>query len=116
MDTGARRERLIDPEPPLKILPTPEEVIQKYRSSIGIHIERRISFFFQQLAACYKTRLHFEIGDTLDQGASPDRIVLIDEAKKTLNFQRNAAHSSTIPCLIGYDYKKWQFYLLKIAP
>jgi hypothetical protein len=82
------------------------KVLTDYRQTISLHVERRILFFFTQLIACYKTTLHFEIGDTLDQGDSPTRVNIPCKAG-SLTFQRNAAHSNTLPCLLASDRKQW---------
>ncbi len=72
------------------------------------HIERRVAIFFQQLVLCYGTKLHFEIGDTLHQGKSATALYLKDQNGKCEKLSvRNAAHSSTIPCLIASDLKAW---------
>lgn len=89
----------------LQKIPSIAEIIQEYQEPIGEHISRRITGFFLQLICCYKTNLHFEIGDTLAQGASVGRIEIsgIDDKGNPAShsIQRNAAHSNTLPCLLS---------------
>lgn len=77
-----------------------------YRKIIEHHVTMRVSCFFQQLIACNKTGLHFENEGALSQGASATPIRL----KNGTKISRQAAHSSTLPCLIAYDSKKWKEY------
>jgi hypothetical protein len=51
-----------------------------------------------------------------DQGDSPDKVSLVDLDKQSIEFQRNAAHSSTLPCLIAYDPTEWAAYQAKKIP
>jgi hypothetical protein len=60
-------------------LPSVEEIIEKYRDLIFEHVSRRIAFFFQQLICCFQTKLHFEIGHVVSQGASAKKVVLTDQ-------------------------------------
>ena len=87
---------------------TKKEVIEKYREMIDQHVERRIAFFFQQLVSCYKTNLHFEMHEALNQGESPGKVTSQNNNRNILNFHRNAAHSSTLPCLIAYEGGQFQ--------
>ena len=100
----------LETDAPTSTLPSVEEIIEKYRDLIFEHVSRRIDFFFQQLICCFQTKLHFEIGHVDSQGASAKKVVLKDEKLETLEFQRNAAHSSTLPCLIAYDLEEWKLY------
>lgn len=99
--------------PTCEKLPSIEEIIEKYRDLIFEHVSRRIAFFFQQLVCCYQTKLHFEIGHVVSQGSSAKKVVLIDQNLSSLEFERNAAHSSTLPCLIAYDAEEWALYQAK---
>lgn len=85
-------------------------VVEKYRDMIQEHVERRIFFFFQQLIVCYQTKLHFEASGAKDQAKSADRIVLTVKGKREVLSARQAAHSSTLPCLIAYDQRQWEAY------
>ena len=75
-----------------------------------------MDFFFQQLICCFQTKLHFEIGHVIAQGASANKVVLIDQSFASVEFERNAAHSSTLPCLIAYDAEDWALYQEKKIP
>ncbi len=88
---------------PLPAPPEDLDIVAEYEDMIEEHIQRRTFFFFQQLVVCYQTKLHFELNGAQDQGKSPDRIKI----GKT-QITRNAAHSSTLPCLIAYDNEAWE--------
>lgn len=90
------------------VLPCVEEIIEKYRDLIFEHVSRRVDFFFQQIICCFQTKLHFEIGHVVSQGASAKKMVITDENLASLEFERNAAHSSTLPCLLAYE--EWDLY------
>lgn len=96
--------------PASTLLPSTEELIEKYRDLIGEHVSRRIAFFFQQLICCFQTKLHFEIGQVVSQGSSAKKVTLTDQNLTNLEFERNAAHSSTLPCLLAYDLEEWELY------
>ncbi|HEV3270320.1 MAG TPA: helix-turn-helix transcriptional regulator [Candidatus Rhabdochlamydia sp.] len=100
-------------EPISTLLPSVEEIIEKYRDLIFEHVSRRIAFFFQQLICCFQTKLHFEIGQVVSQGASAKKVILTDQNLASLEFERNAAHSSTLPCLLAYDLEEWELYQAK---
>ncbi|MBS0626564.1 MAG: helix-turn-helix transcriptional regulator [Verrucomicrobia bacterium] len=85
--------------------PTPKQLVDFYIEPLTHHVEKRVALFFQQLVACYETKLHFEIGDTLDQAESAP--ALKNHAGQKIA-TRNAAHSSTIPCLIAYRQDEWE--------
>lgn len=95
------------------ILPSKEEIIEKYRDLIFEHVSRRVDFFFQQIICCFQTKLHFEIGHVVSQGSSAKKVTIIDQNLISLEFERNAAHSSTLPCLLAYDVKEWALYQKK---
>lgn len=99
--------------PASTLLPSIEELIEKYRDLICEHVSRRIAFFFQQLICCFQTKLHFEIGQVVSQGSSAKKVILTDQNLASLEFQRNAAHSSTLPCLLAYDLEEWELYQVK---
>jgi len=95
----------------------PRKLISKYEDMIDDHIERRVAVIFQQLVVCYKTGLHFEIGDTRHQGESATALQLIDHnGEKSKLCVRNAAHSSTIPCIIAYENIEWKKHVIERAP
>lgn len=75
---------------------TPSTLAAYHEEMIPQHFERRLQLFFQQAVSCYKTGLRFEIGPALHQGESPKPI-------REHNLRRDAAHSSTIPCLIASE-------------
>lgn len=56
------------------VLPSVEEIIEKYRDLIFEHVSRRVDFFFQQIICCFQTKLHFEIGHVVSQGASAKKL------------------------------------------
>jgi len=89
----------------ISILPSEVDLAKEYEAMIKEHMERRLAIFFQQLVACYETGYYFADSSARIQGDSPKRLAFIDDSKKTKSFQRNAAHSSTLPCLIAYDRK-----------
>ena len=91
-------------------IPAAGPVIEEYREMIREHIERRILFFFQQLIVCYQTKLHFESNGAKDQAASADPILIQLNGHQSQFVSRQAAHSSTVPCLIAYDNTQWQQY------
>lgn len=95
------------------LLPSLEELIEKYRDLICEHVSRRIAFFFQQLICCFQTKLHFEIGHVVSQGSSAKKVILTDQNLASLEFERNAAHSSTLPCLLAYDLEEWKLHQAK---
>lgn len=99
--------------PASTLLPSLEELIEKYRDLICEHVSRRIAFFFQQLICCFQTKLHFEIGHVVSQGSSAKKVILTDQNLASLEFERNAAHSSTLPCLLAYDLEEWELYQAK---
>lgn len=79
------------------IIPPAEELVDQYAEMIEQHVERRVAFFFQQLVVCYQTKLFFEVKEAFAQANSPDKV----GSKE--GFQRNAAHSHTIPGLVAYE-------------
>lgn len=83
--------------------PSPSALIDLYQEPLAHHVEKRVALFFQQLVSCYQTKLHFEAGDTLDQAESAKALMKGKEKICT----RNAAHSSTIPCLLAYRGEEW---------
>jgi len=91
-------------------LPAPEKLVEHYADSMEHHIEKRVAIFFQQLVACYQTKLHFEIGKTLNQGESAPALTASKNGTVRKLCPRNAAHSSTIPCLIAYRGSEWDAY------
>jgi predicted glycoside hydrolase/deacetylase ChbG (UPF0249 family) len=95
-------------ESTIKNSPSPKELVAEYAPMIREHVERRIIFFFHQLVLCYKTGLQFKASGALDQGASASAITVKDQKIK-----RNAAHSSTLPCLIAIDAEKHEFIFLR---
>jgi hypothetical protein len=94
----------------------PKAVVAEYRQMIREHVERRVLFFFQQLIVCYKTRLHFENVGAQDQGKGTNAIALNVNGQQQKFQVRQAAHSSTSPCLVAYDAAQWQAYEAGGAP
>ncbi|NGX45627.1 MAG: hypothetical protein K940chlam2_00783 [Chlamydiae bacterium] len=94
----------------------PQAVVREYRPMIKEHVERRVLFFFQQLIVCYQTKLHFENVGAKDQGKSPTAIVLNVNGQQEKFQVRQAAHSSTSPCLVAYDQAQWQAFQAGAAP
>lgn len=78
---------------------TKREITTLYDEMIGEHVERRISFFFQQQIVCYRTGLYFKNEGAQNQGQSTTAIGVL---------KRHASHSSGLPCLIAYDRKEWE--------
>jgi hypothetical protein len=84
------------------------QFIASYQEMIEDHIERRVAVLFQQLVISYETHLHFEIGKTQHQAESAKTLYIKDHlGKKNVLCKRNAAHSSTLPCIIAYESKAW---------
>lgn len=92
------------------ILPPLTELVGPYREMIADHVHQRVSFFFQQLIACYCTKLHFEQNEALDQAETADSLKAMAEQGEVKVCTRNAAHSATLPCLIAYDDAAWKAY------
>lgn len=91
--------------------------IAKYKEMIEDHLERRVAIAFQQFVVSYKTKLHFEIGDTRHQGQSSKAITHTDHNNKSSKLtQRNAAHSSTLPCIIAYNGQDWEDHIKNESP
>lgn len=93
-----------------QVIPAPQQTIRDYRKMMREHMERRILFMFQQLIVCYQTKLHFESVGAQDQGKSPDAIVVNIQGHQHKYAVRNAAHSSSNPCLVAYDNVQWQLF------
>lgn len=91
-------------------LPSYVQLAKEYKGMIREHIERRVLFFFQQLIVCYQTKLHFESVGAQDQAASASSIFVKIKGEQQKLTVRNAAHSSTSPCLVAYDKQEWQQY------
>jgi hypothetical protein len=102
---------IADSEEEEMLLRNPRELVDKYSPMIEEHVEKRVAVAFQQYVLSYGTGLHFEVGDTSDQGESAPALHIVtyrDEKGKLCT--RNAAHSSTIPCVIAYDGNQWMNY------
>ncbi len=97
---------------PLKTnsMPSYVQLAKEYKGMMREHIERRVLFFFQQLIVCYQTKLHFESVGAQDQAASASSIFVKIKGEQQKLTVRNAAHSSTSPCLVAYDNEEWQQY------
>ena len=92
-------------------VPQASTVVKHYEEMIEEHVERRILFFFQQLIACYQTKLHFETSGAQDQGKSATAIKLNVNGKEQKFAVRQSAHSNTLPFLIAYDKTSYDNYL-----
>lgn len=101
---------------PVPFLPTPQAVIAEYREMIQEHVERRVSFFFQQLLCCNRTNLHFESVTAQDQGESATPINMNVNTVVQKYVKRQAAHSGSNPCLIAYDNNQWSRYEAGLIP
>ncbi|HEY5259910.1 MAG TPA: hypothetical protein VIJ46_04610, partial [Rhabdochlamydiaceae bacterium] len=88
----------------------PEVVVEDYEEMIIEHVERRVLFFFQQLIAVYKTKLHFESVGAADQAKSATAVSVKVKGSIQELTKRQAAHSSTNPRLIAYDSRAWKKY------
>lgn len=112
-ETSSLKDGVFDETVPASIgLPNPNQLIDFYANSMQLHVEKRVAIFFQQLVACYQTKLHFEIGTTLDQGESAPALKY--ETPDGISHKlctRNAAHSSTIPCLVAYKESEWKDFI-----
>ncbi len=107
-ETSSLTDRIFGKTVPREFgFPAPEKLIDHYADSMEHHIEKRVAIFFQQLVACYQTKLHFEIGKTLNQGESAPALMASKNGTIRKLCPRNAAHSSTIPCLIAYRGSEW---------
>lgn len=89
----------------------PVLMVDKYDEAIEEHLRRRVNNYLMQLVTCFGTRLHFEVGPTQDQAESATSLYVEFNRKSTLVGTRNAAHSSTFPCLVAYDSRHWNKYL-----
>lgn len=88
----------------------PRTLAKKYTTLIDEHLRRRANNFLYQLANCFGTKLHFEVGKTQDQGESA-KLLKADLDNEEIDVcTRNAAHSSTFPCLIAYDETEWNLF------
>jgi len=95
----------------LSLLTDETMFIKRYDEVIREHIHRRVAVFFQQLVVSYGTQLHLEIGATCHQGQSAKSLKIEGpDGRVVKKVVRNAAHSSTIPCLLAYDGRKWKLY------
>lgn len=74
--------------------------LNRSRSSIKLHLEKRVSQIFMQAVVCYGGGFIFREGHTIHQGLSAHHIPLGGK-KEVLKFE--AAHSATIPCLYAYS-------------
>lgn len=92
-------------------LKTPGNLIDDYTSVIEEHFDRRLVIFIQQVLACYGARYHFEVGPTMNQAESATSLELVEGGQTTKLCVRNAAHSSTFPCLIAYPKDQWDHYV-----
>ncbi len=91
-------------------LKQPRELIADYREPITEAIHRRVAIMFQQLVVCYNTGLHFELGWTSHQAKSAPALKVKTRSGEHKICTRNAAHSSTIPCLNAYEGAAWDSY------
>lgn len=94
----------------------PVTVVEKYSELCEEHLTRRIDNFILQLITAFHTELHYEIGPTQDQGESAKSLYVEYKGKLYFVCKRNAAHSSTFPCLIAYDKNEWKAFLEGKAP
>lgn len=97
-------------------LRTPRGLVVHYEKSVWDHAERRAAIAFQQFVTASETELHFKIGKTIDQGEStPALHIVTHNGQKSKLTTRNAAHSSTLPCLIAYYGDEWNAYIQQKA-
>jgi hypothetical protein len=82
-------------------------LIRKSEEMIELHVNKRIALFFQQLVVCYRVPFHFEIGDTIQQGAS-SKTLIKKVGNSSVRVLFNSAHSSTLPCLTAYPRSEWR--------
>ncbi len=68
--------------------------LEKSRSFIEQHLEKRVSQVFMQAVVCYRTGYTFREGHTLHQGLGAHNL---HYNYQSISFQ--AAHSATVPCL-----------------
>lgn len=94
----------------------PVTVVEKYSDLCEEHLKRRVDNFILQLITAFNTQLHYEIGPTQDQGESAKALYVEYKGKLYFVCKRNAAHSSTFPCLIAYDKNEWKAYVEGTAP
>ncbi|MBA3957981.1 MAG: helix-turn-helix transcriptional regulator [Parachlamydiaceae bacterium] len=88
----------------------PVYLINQYEEAIEEHVDARVGAFLQQLVSCFGTRLHFSVGPTLDQAESAKTLKLQYKGKEADLTIRNAAHSSTFPCLLACSGSDWEEY------
>jgi len=92
-------------------LPTHAALVDDYASMIEEHVERRILFFFQQAISCYRSGLHFEAKGAMHQAKSATKITIKRGATTAEKITRQAAHSSTLPCLVAYSKQAWDAHI-----
>ncbi len=84
----------------------PKKVIEKDKELIEAHLDRRIQLFFMQLISVYKTPYHFEWIEANDEYGKGSTVKLKCDGKEE-TFKTEAAHSSTLPCIMAYPKKAW---------
>lgn len=91
----------------------PYKLVKEYgkKGVLMNHLKKRVDIFFQQLVTTYGAGLHYELGPTLEQGESGAALYISDAGIKTKVCTRNAAHSSTLPCLVAYDQNAWNDFV-----
>jgi len=88
-----------------------QAVAEKYREEYEQHFERRVQLFFLQLLSVWKTPYHFEWEEANDQYGKGKNHRILDETGRRVVFKTEAAHSSTLPCLMAYPREDWERYL-----
>ncbi len=89
----------------------PASVAEAYQDQIEEHIDRRVQLFFMQLVSCYRTPYHFEWAEANDEyGSGANHQIKINARGRGKVFKTEAAHSSTLPCLIAYPRRAWEKY------
>jgi len=89
-------------------LQQPERLVEKYTITIQGHVNERIFLFYQQLLACHKTGQQFDNVPPLHQGESG---APIRSQKGKPLVRRDAAHHSTLPCLVAVREEQKSLYL-----
>lgn len=80
--------------------------VERQYEIIEGHIDRRIQLFFMQLISVYRTPYHFEWVEANDQYGGGGTYKL-KTGSKEIDLKTQAAHSSTLPCLVAYPKEQW---------
>lgn len=82
-------------------------------NALGIEhaLDARIALFFLQCIVCYKMPFHFDSKGADGQIGSASALTLKDISNRKIVHKREAAHSSTTPCLMAYLQADWDAFV-----